>query len=173
MHPDAMDSGALNVSCQTNKKREQLAEFRPVHLAQIADRTAGLREGRAQLRPHKAVTRHQQRAQHPAEHRLRPVHRRDDQGNGDERPHPDHVDHVQGGGVPQADPANQLTSSPVRTTMLIDSRSSLRPQPRVAQAALRRRQRPVPLGRHQLEARILLRRDGQLQRARHCVECAP
>ena len=46
-------------------------------------------------------------AQHPAEHRLRPVHLGQQNRNGDERADPDHLQHVGGGGAEKSDAADQ------------------------------------------------------------------
>ena len=89
------------------EKRQPAADARPVHRAQIADGPACLRQRRAELGPDQPVARDEQRADDPPQHRLRPVHRRDHQRDRDERPDADHVDHVQDGGVPETDAADE------------------------------------------------------------------
>ena len=92
---------------QDEEERQPAADPRAVHRAQVAHRAAGLRQRGAELRPDQAVAHDEQCAEHPAQHRLRPVHRRDHQRDGDERPDADHVDHVQRGRVPEADAADE------------------------------------------------------------------
>ncbi len=78
------------------QKRHQAAQLaRAVNLGQVTIRAAGAGHRRAQLGPDQPVADDQERAEDPAEHRLRPAHRRDDQRDRDERADADHVDHVQ------------------------------------------------------------------------------
>ena len=69
---------------------------------------ARVRHGCAELRPDHSVRKGQQRAQHPAQHRLRPAHLGQDERDGDEGPDAHHVDHVERGGLFQAQSAHQL-----------------------------------------------------------------
>src|SRR3979490_1812403 len=92
MQPDAIESGALKVSCQTNRNDSQ----RPTRGPYIArryrtgppacgiaapapPRPPPLRPRPPDLRPDEAVARDEDRPDDPAEHRLRAVHRGDDQ----------------------------------------------------------------------------------------------
>jgi hypothetical protein len=68
--------------------------------------------GGAELRPHQTVAQRQQRADQPAQHRLRAVHGAEDERYGDERAHAHHVDHVERGGFFQAQPADELSCWP-------------------------------------------------------------
>ena len=91
------------------EKRDQLAQFfRSVDFTQIAVRTSRPRHGGSQFRPDQPVTDGKDRAQNPAQHGLWAAHGADDEGNSDERPHADHVDHVQRGGGAEADAADEL-----------------------------------------------------------------
>ena len=105
--PEAIDSGALNVNWNTNRKASQP----PTRGPYIARRyrtgppACGIAApSSAQTRPSHTT---QQGPEDPPEHRLRPVHGRDDERDGDERPDADHVDHVQRRGLPQADAADE------------------------------------------------------------------
>ena len=55
-----------------------------------------------QFAPHQPVAQHEHRGHHPADQRLRPAHRGDEQRNRDERPDADHVGHVERRGLHQA-----------------------------------------------------------------------
>ena len=92
---------------EDEQERQPAADTWTVHGAQVLDRPARAGQGGAEFRPHQPVAHGEQRAEHPADHGLRPVHRGDDERDRDERPHADHVDHVQRGGVPEADSPNQ------------------------------------------------------------------
>ena len=90
------------------KKGNQSAESaRAVDLAQITVRSTRPGHGRAQFRPDQPVAHGEDRAEDPAQHGLRSAHCAHDQRNGDERPHADHVDHVQRGSAADADAADQ------------------------------------------------------------------
>ncbi len=89
------------------KKRHQPAEFAgTVNFAQETIRAPRPRHRRTQFGGDQAVTGGEQRSGNPSEHGLRTAHGAHDQRNGDERPHADHVDHVQRSSAAQPDAAN-------------------------------------------------------------------
>ena len=72
-------------------------------LAQVDERSARARHGGAELAPDHAVADDDHQRDNPAEHRLRTAKRRQQERDRDERTDPDHVDHVQGGRVNEAE----------------------------------------------------------------------
>ena len=77
-------------------------------VTQIDITSAGSGHRRAQLAPNQRVRDGDEHGQQPAHHRQRPVERRHERGNRDERPDADHVRHVQRRGLHQAEPAEQV-----------------------------------------------------------------
>ncbi len=69
--------------------------LRPVNLAQKRIRPARARKCRAQFSPHQSVRNSDRRAQQPRPHRKPVARRRNDQRQRDERPHADHLQHVE------------------------------------------------------------------------------
>ncbi len=91
------------------EKRQQAAQrIGAVDFFQVAIRAAGVGHGRAQFGPDQPIAEREDRAENPAQHGLRTAGGGDDQRQRDERPHADHVDHVQRGGFGQADAADEL-----------------------------------------------------------------
>src|SRR5207245_11636831 len=66
-------------------------------------RAAGRRQLRGELGGDETVRNRQQSAEDPGEHSPPPTHRRQYEGNGDERPDADHIDHVQRDSAPEPD----------------------------------------------------------------------
>ncbi len=66
--------------------------------------SARTRKRRGQLAPDHSVGDGDGCTQHPADHRLGPVHRIDEEGNRDERTDPNHQRHIQANGLEQAKP---------------------------------------------------------------------
>ena len=62
-------------------------------------------EGRAQFGPHQPVGHGDHRAQHPGPYREPVARRGNHQRQRDERPHADHLQHIEGHGRAQADAA--------------------------------------------------------------------
>ena len=89
------------------KRNQPSPLLRPIHLAQIAIRTARRRQRRAQFRRHQPIAHRQQRARNPPQQRLRPAHGAHHQRHGNERSHADHVNHVQRSRRPQPHPADE------------------------------------------------------------------
>ena len=63
MQPEAIDSGALNESCQMKRNdSSRPSDLRSVDFFEVAIRAAGLGHGRAQLGPHQAIAEREDRA---------------------------------------------------------------------------------------------------------------
>ena len=73
-----------------------------VRLEQILIAAAGSRHRRAELGPHQAVGKRDDRADEPSQHRLRPAHRREQQRDRHEGADADHGQHVDGRGAADA-----------------------------------------------------------------------
>ncbi len=74
---------------------------RSVGFAKIVVTPTRLGHRRAQFRPDQAVAERQQRSHQPAQHRLGPAHRGQEEGNGDVGTDPHHVRDGQRGGLDQ------------------------------------------------------------------------
>ena len=81
------------------KSHQPPVGFAAEGFAQVAERSARRRHRGAELAPHQAIADDDEERDDPAEHRLRPAERRHQQRDRDERADPDHVDHVEGGGL--------------------------------------------------------------------------
>ena len=90
------------------EEREEPAPLGAVDLFEVAVAAARTGIRCAEFRPHHAVTEREQRAYDPSDHRLRPAHGGDDEWDGDERAHSDHIDHIQRGGSSERDAALEL-----------------------------------------------------------------
>ena len=77
------------------KKGHQSSKGFPAEtVAQINITAARTRHGRAEFAPDQRVRDSNEHGHHPTEHRLRPLKRRHERGDRDERPDADHVGHV-------------------------------------------------------------------------------
>ena len=96
--------------CLPDKQKTHHAaqRLRAVSLREVAIRAAGSRHGGAQLGPHHPVTERHQGADQPSENRLGPIHFRQEDGDGEERADPNHLQHVRRCGSSQADAAHQV-----------------------------------------------------------------
>ena len=100
VYPEATSSGPLKMNCQMNRNGRMAAQPGPAEgLAQVQVGASGAGHRRAEFAPHQAVAQRQARAQQPSEQALRPAHGADHQRDGDERPHADHVAHVERRGL--------------------------------------------------------------------------
>lgn len=81
--------------------------------AKIDIGAAGARHGSAQFGVDQSVAHGENRAQNPAQHRLRAAHVRNDRAQRDERPNADHVEHVGGGGLQQSHASHELAGRDV------------------------------------------------------------
>ena len=100
MHPEAIDSGALNESCQMKRNDSSRPKFRVHKFPSVSIGAAGLAAWPRPIPP----TPDRRRARTPRR-RIQPSMAcgppggADDQRDRDERSHADHVDHVQRGGL--------------------------------------------------------------------------
>jgi hypothetical protein len=88
---------------QEEKAHQPAGALRTVGLAQILIRAAGARHGSAQFGPHESVADGDHRANSPADGGLGTAHRFQHEGNRQERADADHIEDVDGGGIPEAD----------------------------------------------------------------------
>jgi hypothetical protein len=81
---------------------------RAVALAQVEVASPRTGQGRPQLAPDHPVRDHDEQADQPAQHGLRAQERGHEQGNRDEGADPDHVGHVEGGGLEEPEATGQV-----------------------------------------------------------------
>ena len=89
------------------KSQQPSVRLAAIGLAEIAERPARRRHGRAELAPHHPVAHDDDERNDPAEHGLRSTKRGHQQRDRDERADPDHVDHVERRGLHEAEPARK------------------------------------------------------------------